>query len=466
MQAPAITSSSKSSVERAVLAGHQLEQRQDVAGVQLRGVLGHARRQVQRRGDRRRRCRSCRSPPAWPARSCRPPRRPGRRSPRRASCRPRPRRRRASAPGGPGTSAVVMITSDLPICTVSAWRWVSCSSGRQLAGVAALGLGVAEALDLEELRAERLDLLLDGGADVEGGDDGAEPARGGDRLQAGDAGAEHEHLGGRDRARGGHQHREEAAASPARRSARRGSRATVAWLESASIDCAREMRGIASIANAVAPVAAIALMSGAVGQRAEEADQHGLARRAGRSRPRRRDDLGDDVGAPRVADRRAGLGELARRGRRPPRPRRPRPRPRGRRRQAPHDVGDERHAALAGGRLLGDSDSHRAREPYTTRSAGDAPPLTSARQASAPAAGTGDAATRALPARRTAAAICGGAGAARFAAPASPRRRGRGRPSAAAGAGPAPRPRAARRARAARARAAAACGRAPSRPAR
>ena len=31
--------------------------------------------------------------------------------------------------GRPGTSAVVMITSDLPICTVSARFWVSSSSG-------------------------------------------------------------------------------------------------------------------------------------------------------------------------------------------------------------------------------------------------------------------------------------------------------------------------------------------------
>ncbi len=42
----------------------------------------------------------------------------------------------------------------------------------------------------------------------------------------------------------------------------------MAWEDSASIDWAREMRGIASIANAVAPVAAIAcspsaLVSGA-----------------------------------------------------------------------------------------------------------------------------------------------------------------------------------------------------------
>ena len=80
----------------------------------------------------------------------------------------------------------------------------------ELARVAAGGLGVADALDLEELRAQRLDLLLDRGADVEGGHDRAEAPRGGDRLQPGDARAEHEHLGGRDRARGGHQHREEA----------------------------------------------------------------------------------------------------------------------------------------------------------------------------------------------------------------------------------------------------------------
>ena len=31
--------------------------------------------------------------------------------------------------GRPGTSAVVMITSDLPIWTVSAWFCCSCSSG-------------------------------------------------------------------------------------------------------------------------------------------------------------------------------------------------------------------------------------------------------------------------------------------------------------------------------------------------
>ena len=62
----------------------------------------------------------------------------------------------------------------------------------QLARVAAGGLGVGGALHLEELRAERLDLLLDRGADVERGHDRAEPARRGDRLQPRDARAEHE----------------------------------------------------------------------------------------------------------------------------------------------------------------------------------------------------------------------------------------------------------------------------------
>ncbi len=64
-------------------------------------------------------------------------------------------------------------------------------------------------LDLDELRAEALDLLLDDLAHVERLDDGAEPARGADGLQAGDAGAEHEDARGRDRPGRGHEHREE-----------------------------------------------------------------------------------------------------------------------------------------------------------------------------------------------------------------------------------------------------------------
>ena len=139
----------------------------------------------------------------------------------------------------------------------------------------------------------------------------------------------------------------------------------MAWLDSASIDCAREMRGIASIANAVAPVFAIAwlpapLVSGARKPTRTESDlsDPDLALL-------RRRDLGDHVGVPgAVAERRAGLleqlvrdsrlragagleqhlvallGELA------------------------HDVGHERDAALALGGLLGDSDLHERGKLY------------------------------------------------------------------------------------------------------
>ena len=60
--------------------------------------------------------------------------------------------------------------------------------GRELLRVAALGLLALHA-ELEEPGAERLDLLLHRRAHVERGDDGAEPPRGRDRLQARDAGA-------------------------------------------------------------------------------------------------------------------------------------------------------------------------------------------------------------------------------------------------------------------------------------
>ena len=68
---------------------------------------------------------------------------------------------------------------------------------RHFLGVAAGGLRVLEflVLDREELGAEDFDLLLRRGAHVGRGDDGAEPPRGRDRLQAGDADAHHEHLG-------------------------------------------------------------------------------------------------------------------------------------------------------------------------------------------------------------------------------------------------------------------------------
>jgi len=78
-----------------------------------------------------------------------------------------------------------------------------------LLGVTALRLRVGEPFDFDELRAQALHLLLDGLAHVESLDDRAQASRRGNGLQAGDAGPEHQHLGGRDGARRGHQHGEE-----------------------------------------------------------------------------------------------------------------------------------------------------------------------------------------------------------------------------------------------------------------
>ena len=77
-------------------------------------------------------------------------------------------------------------------------------------GVAAGGLGRLEffVFDRDEFGAEALDLLLGSRAHVGRGDDGAEPARSRDRLQAGDTGAHDECLGRRNRAGRGHHHRQ------------------------------------------------------------------------------------------------------------------------------------------------------------------------------------------------------------------------------------------------------------------
>ena len=84
---------------------------------------------------------------------------------------------------------------------------------RHFLGVAAGGLRRLEflVLDGDEFGAEAFNLLLGRGPHVGRGDDGAEPARGGDGLQAGDAGAHDENLGGRHRAGRGHHHRQRAA---------------------------------------------------------------------------------------------------------------------------------------------------------------------------------------------------------------------------------------------------------------
>ena len=91
--------------------------------------------------------------------------------------------------GRPGMSAVVMTTSKSADPRLELLLLAALLLGGQLARVAALGL-LADDAELEELRAEALDLLLDHGPDVEAGDDGAEPPRGRDRLQPGDARAD------------------------------------------------------------------------------------------------------------------------------------------------------------------------------------------------------------------------------------------------------------------------------------
>ena len=74
--------------------------------------------------------------------------------------------------------------------------------------VAALAFRALD-VELEERGAEALHLLLHCRPHVEGRDDGAEPPRGCDRLQAGDARSENEDARGRDRPRRGGQHRHE-----------------------------------------------------------------------------------------------------------------------------------------------------------------------------------------------------------------------------------------------------------------
>jgi hypothetical protein len=79
---------------------------------------------------------------------------------------------------------------------------------RECDRVAALTLRALD-VQLEERGAEAFHLLLHGGTHVEGRDDGTEPPGSRDRLQAGDTGAEHEDASGRDRPRGGGEHRHE-----------------------------------------------------------------------------------------------------------------------------------------------------------------------------------------------------------------------------------------------------------------
>ena len=119
------------------------------------------------------------------------------------------------------------------------------------------------------------------------------------------------------------------------------------------------MRGIASIANAVAPVARDGLVARAVGQRGEEADEDAVGPERGDLAVLRRRDLRHHVGLPgAVAERRAGVREQ-----------RVGDPGRGARAgldhdlvaladQLAHDVGHERDPPLALHRLLRDPDPH------------------------------------------------------------------------------------------------------------
>ena len=159
--------------------------------------------------------------------------------------------------------------------------------------------------------------------------------------------------------------------SPRRRAAPPCSRATLLCEDSASIDCAREMRGIASIANAVAPASASAcvvcgLDSGA--RKPIRIEPWPSARIC--SRVRRRDRQ-HHVRAPHLARVLRQLRARLREGRVGQRAR-PCPRRSARHVEAlalelAHDLGHERHPVLARRRLLRNADAHEGRERIRSR---------------------------------------------------------------------------------------------------
>jgi hypothetical protein len=111
----------------------------------------------------------------------------------------------------PGMAAVVMTTSDMATALASfsvCWAFLF---GGQVAGVTAGAVGRNAGID--ELGAERFDLLTGGGTHVVGFDHGAQTLAGGNGLQAGDTGANDQHAGRADGAGGGGQHREELGAA-------------------------------------------------------------------------------------------------------------------------------------------------------------------------------------------------------------------------------------------------------------
>ena len=95
----------------------------------------------------------------------------------------------------------------------------ACSSSRLRARVSARRLAPMslDQLVRDERRAEAQHLLARRRPHVERRDDAAEPARGGDGLESRDAGADDEHLGRRDVARGGREHRQKLAERRRRR---------------------------------------------------------------------------------------------------------------------------------------------------------------------------------------------------------------------------------------------------------
>ena len=101
----------------------------------------------------------------------------------------------------------MITTSTLPIASAISSCWRCCCSGVSSRAYPPAPSRSPPEIELEELRAQRLDLLLDRRADVEPLHDRAEPPRGRDRLQPRHAGAEHEHRRRPDRPRRGHQHR-------------------------------------------------------------------------------------------------------------------------------------------------------------------------------------------------------------------------------------------------------------------
>ena len=204
--APATTSSSKFRASVALLAEQQLEQRLHVARVELAGVLGHRRRQVQRRDDRHV---VLDDDLAGLGQLAVAARLAGEVDDHRAGLHAldrlggdQPRRRAAGHERGGDDDVEALDRVGQRLLLL----------GLLLVGELARVAALAGRLDpeVEPLGAERLDLLGDLGAHVVARRLRAQAPRRGQRLQARDADAEHEHLGRRDRARRGHQHRVEA----------------------------------------------------------------------------------------------------------------------------------------------------------------------------------------------------------------------------------------------------------------